>query len=133
MGSGPVGGAENHQAEQEEPWPSGIPLSAEPNVPDSPPQPPVIGTEVRLRPRGLCETASAKGKGRKGKRLRLGSMELRGRSTGLRLLGPGHVRFRRPEDRAEDPDEATDRARLAAVVDQDDADHTGDDGSVHQV
>src|SRR5437762_2917384 len=67
MGSGPVGGAENHQAEQEEPWPSGIPLSAEPNVPDSPPQPPVIGTEVRLRPRGLCENAIAKGRVEKGK------------------------------------------------------------------
>src|SRR5438552_17762989 len=93
---------------------------------------PVIVPEVRLRPRGLCETASAKGKGRKGKRLRLGSMELRGRSTGLRLQGPGHVRFRRREDRAEDPDAAADRAGLAAVVDQDDADHTGYDGSAQQ-
>jgi len=53
MGSGPVGGAENHQAEQEEPWPSGIPLSAELNVPDSPPQPP------RDRAGGPAQTSGA--------------------------------------------------------------------------
>src|SRR5213079_3442659 len=55
MGSGPVGGAENHQAEQEEPWPSGIPLSAELNVPDSPPQPP------RDRAGGPAQTSGALG------------------------------------------------------------------------
>src|SRR5439155_56522 len=51
----------------------------------------------------------------------------------LRAPGPREVGFRRRENRAEDPDDATDLARLTTVVDQDEADHRGHDGAVHQV
>src|SRR5437773_6836076 len=47
--------------------------------------------------------------------------------------GPREVGLRRREDRAEDSDDAANLARLTAVVDQDEADHRGHDGAVHQV
>src|SRR5437867_7680457 len=46
---------------------------------------------------------------------------------------PGEVGLRGRNDGAEDPDDSADRAVLAAVVDQDDADHYRHDRAVHQV
>src|SRR2546430_2463144 len=51
----------------------------------------------------------------------------------LRAPGPGEVGFRRREDRAEDSDDAANLAGWTAVVGQEDADHCGDNGTVHQV
>src|SRR6059058_5734350 len=46
---------------------------------------------------------------------------------------PGEVGLRSRDDGSEDPDDSADRAGLAAVVDQDDADHYRHDRAVHQV
>src|SRR5437667_3925940 len=54
-------------------------------------------------------------------------------SGGLLATGPGEVRLRCGEDCAENPDDAANRAGLAAEVDQDDADHARHDRAVHQV
>src|SRR5712692_8078632 len=54
-------------------------------------------------------------------------------SGGLLASGPGKVRLRCGEDRAENPNDAANRAGLASEVDQDDADHARHDRSVHQV
>src|SRR2546426_3474305 len=64
-----------------------------------------------------------------------GDRTARRRPFGLPVLspGPGEVGLRCRKDRAEDPNDAADLARLAAVVGQKDADHSGYDCSVHQV
>src|SRR5436309_11611790 len=88
MGSGPVGDIENHQAEQGEPWPPRIPC---PRGQTSPIRP--AGSRDRTGPPVQTSRCSVKMRAQKegiekGKGLRLGSMELRGRRSSLRLLGP---------------------------------------------
>src|SRR2546430_15795823 len=54
-------------------------------------------------------------------------------SGGLVASGPGEVRLRCGENRAENPDAAANRAGLASEVDQNDTDPARHDRSVHQV
>src|SRR5947199_4092882 len=54
-------------------------------------------------------------------------------SGGLVASGPGEVRLRCGEDRAENPDDAANRAGLASEVDQNHADHARHNRSVHQI
>src|SRR3989475_3703082 len=54
-------------------------------------------------------------------------------SGGLVASGPGEVRLRCGQNRAENPDDAANCAGLASVIDQHDADHARHNRSVHQV
>src|SRR2546425_3114347 len=102
-------------------------------------------TTVRISPRnrpragtacggqGVTENTGTDGD-RKGERGSVrGAPEWLAAPAGLFFPGPGEVRLRRREDRAEDPNDTANRPGLASEVDQDDADHARHDGSVHQV
>src|SRR5437899_3271207 len=74
--------------------------------------------------------AGRKGIVQKGVRAPLATAGDWAESAGLVVSGPGEIRFRCREDRAEDPDDAADRARPTTEVDQDDAVPPGHDCSV---
>src|SRR5712664_4136010 len=83
--------------------------------------------------RGRRTDESRRGRKRKqiqkGVRAPLGASERPAENLGSVVSGPGEIRLCRGEDR----DDATDLAGSTTEVDQDDADYTGHNGSVHQV
>src|SRR3989442_5075455 len=87
--------------------------------------------------RGRRTDESRRGRKRKqierGVGARLGASERLAKHLGSVVSGPGEIRLCRGEERAEDPDDAADLAGSTTEVDQDDADYTGHNGSVHQV